>query len=96
MDSIMAIRPSKDLRNNYSEISKLVKERPVAITVNGKEDIVCLSHEYYTQVMEENYSLKAEHMLFDELAQAEDDIKLGRVSPAKEAIADILSYIENK
>ncbi len=35
-----AIKPSAELRNNYSEISRLCKEtgQPIYITVNGKGD----------------------------------------------------------
>ena len=38
----ISIRPSKELRNNYQKISELAKTNPVAITVNGKEDIVII------------------------------------------------------
>ena len=43
------IRPSADLRNHYSEISKLCKENKeaVIITVNGRGDTVVLSYEEY-------------------------------------------------
>ena len=41
----ISIRPSKDIRTNYAQISALTRENPVAITVNGKEDTVLLSHE---------------------------------------------------
>ena len=43
------IRPSADLRNHYSEISKLCKENKeaVIITVNGRGDTVALSYEEY-------------------------------------------------
>ena len=43
------IRPSADLRNHYSEISKLCKENKeaVIITVNGRGDTVTLSYEEY-------------------------------------------------
>ena len=51
-EKVMAIRPSKDLRNNYPEISKLCKERPVAITVNGRESLVAVSYEEYVKLTE--------------------------------------------
>ena len=43
------IRPSADLRNHYSEMSKLCKENKeaVIITVNGRGDTVTLSYEEY-------------------------------------------------
>ena len=40
MKSAISIRPSKDLRTNYSQISMLSRKNPVAITVNGKEEIL--------------------------------------------------------
>ena len=41
------IRPSADLRNNYSEISKICHEtkQPIYITKNGYNDLVLLSNE---------------------------------------------------
>ena len=44
MTGAISIRPSKDLRTNYAQISALSRENPVAITVNGKEDTVVLCH----------------------------------------------------
>lgn len=40
------IRPSADLRNHYKEISDICKQtnKPVYITVNGREDTVLVSH----------------------------------------------------
>ena len=43
----ISIRPSKDLRTNYGQISALTRQNPVAITVNGREDTVLMSHEEY-------------------------------------------------
>ena len=37
MTGAISIRPSKDLRTHYAQISALSRENPVAITVNGKE-----------------------------------------------------------
>ena len=44
MTGAISIRPSKDLRTNYAQISALSRENPVAITVNWKEDTVVLCH----------------------------------------------------
>ena len=67
------IRPSADLRNHYSEISKQCREgkEAVIITVNGRGDTVSLSYEEY------------KHMktLLEILAEAENDVKNGRVAP---------------
>ena len=40
MNAGISIRPSRDLRSNYSQISSPARQNPVAITVNGKEDTV--------------------------------------------------------
>ena len=42
---IISIRPSRDLRNNYAQISLLAKKNPVAIIVNGREDTAVFCHE---------------------------------------------------
>ena len=44
MNGEISIRPSKDIRTNYAEVSALAHQHPVAITVNGREDTVLLSH----------------------------------------------------
>lgn len=46
------IRPSADLRNHYSEISKQCREEneAVIITVNGRGDTVSLSYEEYKRM----------------------------------------------
>jgi PHD/YefM family antitoxin component YafN of YafNO toxin-antitoxin module len=90
----ISIRPSKDLRNNYSQISLLSRQHPVAITVNGKEDTVVMSHEDF--VNRENYvsEIEARLMVYDHLAQAVDDVKLGRVQEMDEAFDDILMELD--
>ena len=40
MNNTISIRPSKDIRTNYAQISSLTRQNP--ITVNGKEDTVLL------------------------------------------------------
>ena len=95
MKHAISIRPSKDIRTNYAQISALTRENPVAITVNGKEDTVLLSHEDFTE--QQNYisELEAKLAVYAHLAQAMDDIKLGRVQDADEAFDDILGELEN-
>lgn len=46
------IRPSADLRNNYSEISDVchATSEPVFITKNGKGDLAVMSIESYEQM----------------------------------------------
>ena len=91
----ISIRPSKDIRTNYAQISALTRQNPVAITVNGKEDIVILSHEDFQDQIHYISELEAKLAVYTHLAQAMDDIKLGRVQSADSAFADILGELEN-
>ena len=95
MDRGISIRPSKDIRTNYAHISALAKKNPVAITVNGKEDSVLINHEDYMQQQQYVSELEAKLAVYSHLAQAMDDIKLGRVQNADDAFDDILGELEN-
>ena len=94
MTNSISIRPSKDLRTNYAQISALTRQNPVAITVNGKEDTVILSHNDYIE--QQNYisDLEAKIAMYNHLAQAQDDIKLGRVQNLDDAFNDILEELD--
>ena len=74
-----SIRPSADLRNRYSEISRLCREigEAVIITVNGRGDTVFLGYEQYQQ-------MKAKIELLEMLGEAEVDVHAGRVAPMQE------------
>lgn len=78
------IRPSSDLRNHYSEISKECHEnrQPVIITVNGRGDTAVLGLQDY-------YQMKAELELLRTLAEAEEDVFNGRVAPMQNTFDDI-------
>lgn len=95
MSPNISIRPSKDIRNNYAQISALTRQNPVAITVNGKEDTVLLSHEDFQNQIHYIGELEAKLAVYAHLAQALDDIKLGRVQPADDVFADILGELES-
>ncbi len=87
-----AIRPSADLRNHYNEISKLCKESrgPVIITVNGRGDTVVLGLRDY-------YQMKSELELLRTLAEAEEDVKNGRIASMQNSIEDLrMSLLERK
>ena len=94
MSRAISIRPSKDLRSNYAQISALSRKNPVAITVNGKEDIVVLCHDDYME--QQNYitELEAKLAVYSHLAQASDDVKLGRGQEVDAAFDDILSELD--
>lgn len=79
-----AIRPSSDLRNHYNEISRQCHEErsPVIITVNGRGDTAVMGLQDY-------YQMKSELELLRTLADAENDVVNGRVSPIQNTFDDI-------
>ena len=94
MNHGISIRPSKDIRTNYAQISALTRENPVAITVNGKEDTVLLRHEDFQEQQLYISELEAKLAVYTHLAQAMDDVKLGRVQDADAAYDDIIGELE--
>ena len=84
MPTIDLIRPSANFRNHYSEISKLCQEnrQPVYITVNGRGDTVLMSMENFQQMQTELELLRT-------LADAEEDVSIGRVAPIEDTFSDI-------
>lgn len=86
------IRPSSDLRNHYSEISRQCREErsPVIITVNGRGDTAVLGLQDY-------YQMKSELELLRTLAEAEEDAVNGRTAPIQGTFDDIRkSLLERK
>ena len=83
------IRPSADLRNHYSEISKQCREgrEAVIITVNGRGDTVSLGYEEYNR-------MKARIELLEILAEAEEDVRAGRVSRMKDTFSYLRAILE--
>ena len=83
------IRPSADLRNHYSEISRQCREEneAVIITVNGRGDTVSLSYKEYKR-------MKSRIELLEILAEAEDDVRNGRVSPISETFDDLRQMLQ--
>lgn len=69
MSPNISIRPSKDIRTNYAQISALTRQNPVAITVNGKEDTVLLSHEDFQDQLHYIGELEAKLAVYSHLAQ---------------------------
>ncbi len=94
MTGVISIRPSKDLRNHYAQVSALSRQNPVAITVNGREDTVVLCHEQFINQQEYISELEARLAVYAHLAQAADDIKLGRVQDMDKALDGIISEIK--
>lgn len=90
----ISIRPSKDLRTNYAKISELAKKNPVAITVNGREDTVVLSHEDFVEQQRLIADMQARLELYAHLARSQDDIKLGRVQSVDETFDELIEEID--
>ena len=74
MSGVISIRPSKDIRTNYAQISELTRKNPVAITVNGKEDTVLMSHEDFIEQQLYVSDLEARLAVYAHLAQSADDL----------------------
>ena len=79
-----SIRPSSDLRNHYSEISRQCHEErnTVIITVNGHGDTAILGLQDY-------YQMKSELELLRVLAEADEDVANGRVASIQDTFVDI-------
>lgn len=79
-----SIRPSSDLRNNYSEISEFCHKynEPVYITKNGQGDLAVMSIETYEKLVGKFELYK----LIDEGINAAEK---GKVRPFREALDDI-------
>lgn len=78
------IRPSSDLRNNYSEISEFCHKynEPVYITKNGQGDLAVMSIETYEKLV-------GKFELYKLLDEGIDAMKKKKVRPFKEALEDI-------
>jgi prevent-host-death family protein len=85
------IRPSADLRNHYAEIAKACREnkKPVYITVNGRGDTVLIGLTEFEQ-------MKAELELLRTLAEADDDVRNGRVAPMRDTFDSIRKALKAK
>ena len=94
MNGEISIRPSKDIRTNYAKIAELAHQHPVAITVNGREDTVLMSHEEFKNQQRTIAEMQERLALYAHLAQSQDDIKLGRVQPMSAAIESIIADVE--
>ena len=90
----MSYQPAKELRNNYNHKSTLSRSNPVVITVNGKEDSVGLSHEDFVEQQKYVCELEDRLAVYAHLAQALDDVKLGRTQAMDEAFDDILGELD--
>lgn len=86
------IRPSADLRNNYSEISDYCKthDQPVFITINGKGDLAVMSIKQYEKLNE----LAAKYELYEKLEAGLNAIKNGDIISLEDAKARLKQRYE--
>ena len=91
MTGTSTVRSSSELRDHYSDISKLCREsrKPVIITVDGQEDTAVMNFHAYRQ-------MEAELELLRTVAEAEDDVAAGRIAPATECFANIRTNIQKE
>ena len=89
MFTMQETRPSADLRNHYNEVSKQCREynETVIITVNGRGDTVSLGYGEYKR-------MKARIEILEILAEADEDVKCGRVAPMKDTFDDLRRMLE--
>ena len=82
------IRPSADLRNNYSEISELCHgySEPVFITKNGTGDLAVMSIETYEQ-------LAGKLHLYSLIEEGLEQVEEGKIKPMKKTIKSIREKI---
>lgn len=80
---------------NYAQISAMTRKNPVAITVNGKKDTVILCHDDFVEHQNYISDMEARLAVYEHLAQAQEDIKLGRVQNLDDAIGNILNELDN-
>ena len=83
------IRPSSELRNNYTGIMQFCRQKrqPVFLTVNGKGDSVILPIELYEQTQEEQRLA----MLLDE---AEEQVSAGKFYTHEEVFGELSEKIK--
>jgi prevent-host-death family protein len=74
----MIIKPASELRNNFTGISKIVREgETVFLTRNGSGDMVVMSQAQYNKQM-------AMLELYEKLSYGEEDVKAGRVKSSND------------
>ena len=84
-----SIRPSADLRNHYNEISKQCREENEAVIITVNADTVSLSYDEYK-------SMKSRIELLELLAEADEDVAYGRVSPIQDTFNDLRAMLKGK
>lgn len=91
----LIIKPSRELRNNYAELSKLCKNNySIAVTVNGAQDTMLVNFNDQMKLLEDYEKVKARLRLYDDLARSQDDIQMGRIFASENVFSEVLDKIE--
>lgn len=91
----LIIKPSRELRNNYAELSKLCKNNySIAVTVNGAQDTMLVNFNDQMKLLEDYEKVKARLRLYDDLARSQDDIRMGRIFDSENVFDEVLEKIE--
>jgi len=88
----MEIRPSSDLRNNYTEVSSLVKsiDEPVFLTKNGVGDMVVMSMDTFKKH-------NARNKIHDTLLERELDLQSNNeLYSLKDTVSEIRERLKVK
>lgn len=85
------IRSSKDVCNNYNEISSFCHDynEPVFITKNGKEDLAGMCIKTYE-------NMKGRFELYSCIYEGMQDVENGRTRPVSKAFADLRKKRKNE
>ena len=89
---MLNIRPISDLRNNYQEVSKEVKEskEPLVLTKNGYADMVLMSVEQYAEIQE---TKELHQKILESELQYQKD---GKTYTSDEVFNEMYALIEEK
>ena len=83
----MLIKPASELRNNFTGISKLVKDgETIFLTRNGSGDMVVMSQANYDK-------LTNTLALYAHLAEGKEDIEKGKVFTTEEVFTEVRSIL---
>ena len=85
------IKSSTDLRNNYSEISKICHEteEPMFITKNGRGNLVIMSIDLF------NKMFFGKNELYNSLEASEESVRNGKTSLLEATLTRIEEMLDN-
>lgn len=88
---MLNIKSSTDLRNNYSEISKICHEteEPMFITKNGRGDLAIMSIDSF------NKMFFGKNELYNYLEASEESVRNGKTSLLEETLSRIEKKLDN-